>query len=446
MPTAARRQAVVASSDPTVRDTVLKLSTLKLPRARARRVPETAPTLRAARGCAAAASPGVPMAVLGAARSDQDGGATMAAHDRHPTAAKTMKCVLVERHGGRDDFEEIIRVAEAWPQPTRGRGQLLLRVQACSLAPGDVRTMSGATRFVQTPASGFPYVPGGDVVGLVEEPDPECTTFRKGDCVIARFSDAPSGGLGEYHAVSTSLAALKPRGMSTAEAAALPASVVVAVITVERWLTPGDRVLVLGATGGVGSHAVQLLKSGGASFVAAVARIPECLAARDVDRVINYTQENWWEVSEFQGGNQFDLILDFAAFPDAWANCGAVLKSGNEGGRFVTTAGDSPYFPVRGCWDVLVLMKNIFWRKLWTSCSCVTSAPRYSWFLGGLVDPIMADTWASMFQAIDDGGLRVILDSAGPFPFTEAGVKDAFRLQESRHAHGKVVILIDSTA
>ena len=80
--------------------------------------------------------------------------------------------------------------------------------------------------------------------------------------------------------------------MSVAEAAALPASVVVAVIVVETWVKSGDRVLVLGATGGVGIHAVQLLKGAGASFVAATARMPARLEAMGVDRVIKYTEEH----------------------------------------------------------------------------------------------------------------------------------------------------------
>jgi len=359
------------------------------------------------------------------------------------TADATMKCVLVQKHGGKDAFDEIISMCEAWPRPRRGNGQLLLRVQACSLAPGDVRTMSGLTKLAQTPKSGFPYVPGGDVVGIVEEPDPDCGKFKAGDRVVCRFHDVPSGGLGEYCVSKTSLAALVPAGLSTVEAAALPASVVVAVIIVRTWVQRGDRVLVLGATGGVGSHVVQLLKGSGASFVAATAHIIDRLDPKDVDRKIAYSEEDWWEVPEFQC-EKFDLILDFAAFPDAWSHCALVLKSGKQGGRFITTAGDSPTFPVLGCCDIVSLLHKMFWRRTWTSW--ITSAPQYHWFMGGLADPITDATWEALFEALRDGRLRVVVDPAGPFPFSEAGVRDAFRLQESRHAHGKVVIkLVDDT-
>jgi len=343
----------------------------------------------------------------------------------------------VKEHGNSDKFDDILYMSENRPRPKRGKGQMLVRVQACSLAPGDVRTMSGLTKFVQMPKSGFPYIPGGDIVGIVEEADPECSKFKVGDCVVARFSDAPSGGLAEYAVVKTSVAAIKPAGLSIVEAAAVPASVVVAVIVVQKWVQSGDRVLVLGATGGVGSHAVQLLKNAGACFVAATAQEANRLDATNVDRMIDYTKENWWEIPEFKA-SQFDLILDFAAFPKAWNNCGSVLKSGRRGGRFITTAGDTPHFSVLGVCDVCALLRKMFCRSRWTSCS--KSLPKYSWFVGGLADPIPDQIWTTLFKAIDDGRLKVCLDPSGPFPFSEEGVRQAFHLQASRHVHGKVVI------
>merc|ERR1719174_2024355 len=136
-----------------------------------------------------------------------------------------MKCMLVKDHGNSEALNDILYMSTDHPRPKRGKGQMLINVQACSLAPGDVRTMSGLTKFLQMPKSGFPYVPGGDVVGIVVEADPECSKFSVGDCVVARFHDAPSGGLAEYCVVKTSLAAIKPEALTTVEAAALPASV-----------------------------------------------------------------------------------------------------------------------------------------------------------------------------------------------------------------------------
>jgi len=344
------------------------------------------------------------------------------------------------------------------PLPVPQKGQMLLRVLACSLAPGDVRTLSGRTKLAQMPKSGFPYIPGGDVVGIVETPDPTCPDrFRKGDCVISRFFDTPSGGLAEYCAVKTSLTVLKPSFVPIPEAAAIPASVVVAVRLVEKWVRPGDRVLVLGATGGVGIHVVQLLKRVGASFVAATTQsvnriddMEEFHRARDqkagplVDRVIDYTSAPaWWDLTEFQGRNKFDLLFDFAAFPGAWKHCTAVLKSSSRGGRFITTTGDHASFDVLGMSDVCGLMWKMLARSCWTSMCCVqASLPYYEWYVGGLKDPIPTETWGSVFRAIEEGSLRIVVDPAGPFPFTQEGVREAFKLQESRHAYGKVVVLM----
>jgi len=200
------------------------------------------------------------------------------------------------------------------------------------------------------------------------------------------------------------------------EAAAVPASVVAAAVVVQKWVQPGDCVLVLGATGVVGSHVVQLLKSGGASFVAATAQKVNRLDATHVDRMVDYTKENWWEIQEFKA-SRFDLILDFAAFPNAWANSSSVLKTGWEGGRFITTAGDTPYFSVLGVCDVCVLLKRMFCRTCWTSCA--KSAPKYCWFMGGLSDPISEEIWTMVFKAIEEKQLKVCVDPSGPFHFTE---------------------------
>eukprot|EP00421_Protoceratium_reticulatum_P068632 CAMPEP_0168426978 /NCGR_PEP_ID=MMETSP0228-20121227/36111_1 /TAXON_ID=133427 /ORGANISM="Protoceratium reticulatum, Strain CCCM 535 (=CCMP 1889)" /LENGTH=380 /DNA_ID=CAMNT_0008441005 /DNA_START=31 /DNA_END=1173 /DNA_ORIENTATION=+ len=370
----------------------------------------------------------------------------------------TMQCLLVRGHGRPSD--DLFCIETSRPRPKRGKDQLLLRVMACSLAPGDVRTMSGKTKFVQMPKSGFPYIPGGDVVGIVEEADPKCPEkFRVGDCVVARFHGTPSGGLAQFYAAKTSLCAVKPANISIVEAAAIPASVVVAMRVVEKWVRKNDRVLVLGATGGVGSHVVQLLKpQAGASFVAATARTVEWLeevgrapgaACGLIDRVIDYTAEDWWDIRDFQspGGNKFDLILDFAAFENGWRNCGLVLKSRADGGRYITTTGDSATFSVLGVGDICSLVRKMVCRSLCTSglCYCTRrTRPYYEWFVGGLADPIEPGIWAKVFQAMggDKPILKVVVDPRGPFPFSVEGVREAFALQESRHARGKVVITV----
>ena len=108
-----------------------------------------------------------------------------------------MKCLLAESHGSSKDYDKILKIGEK-PIPTKIKSdELLLRVLSCSLAPGDVRTLSGWTSLVQHPKSGFPYTPGGDVVGIVEKLGDSSNTnkFKVGDCVISRFNDTPEGGI-----------------------------------------------------------------------------------------------------------------------------------------------------------------------------------------------------------------------------------------------------------
>merc|ERR1719464_828632 len=103
--------------------------------------------------------------------------------------------------------------------------------------------MSGWTKYVQTPKGGFPYIPGGDVCGIVEEVDPkdESAKFKKNDIVISRFYGTPSGALADFHIVKTALTTHKPRDLSAAEASAIPASVLCAVLLVEQWVRDSDR-------------------------------------------------------------------------------------------------------------------------------------------------------------------------------------------------------------
>ena len=73
-----------------------------------------------------------------------------------------MKCILVKKHGSGKDFHEIIYEENNYPKPKPKKGQVLLRVQACSLAPGDVRTMSGQTKFVQSRITNTMLGSGGE--------------------------------------------------------------------------------------------------------------------------------------------------------------------------------------------------------------------------------------------------------------------------------------------
>ena len=354
-----------------------------------------------------------------------------------------MKCALVTGRGSGKDYDKILEMREGWKKPERKKGQLLLRVQACALAPGDVRTLSGMTKLVQTPKGGVPYVPGGDMVGVVVEADEKTPKFKVGDCVIARFSGIPHGGLGEYATVRTRVCAIKPEWMSSVDAAAVSVSPFVALRLTKKWVRKGDRVLVIGSTGGVGIHLIQILKLFGASYVAATAKRIDLLEQYDVDRAIDYNKENWWEIEEFKK-DKFDLVFDLAAPGkpgEAWKHSKQILKSGFNGGRYISPTGNTPIFRVQTVLDVLGLVRRMMIDSYVTKLT--PWLPRYKWELA-LEDGDDAE-WQELFKLVEDGKMRIVTDPSGPFPFTEKGVRDAFLLQESRHPIGKVVVKVEDS-
>ena len=354
-----------------------------------------------------------------------------------------MKGAIATAYGDGSKFDDILDIKTDWDMPKRGKGQLLVRVQACSLAPGDVRTLSGWTKLFQVPKGGFPYIPGGDVTGVVEEADEATSKFKVGDAVVSRFFGTPSGGLAEYAVVETRLTALKPPSLSIEEAAAIPASPIVALRLSKTWVRKGDRVLVIGGSGGVGSHLLQLLKGAGASFVAATGTRTDTLKSLGADLAINYKEKEWWEVPELKS-QKLDLIIDLAAPGkelEAWRHGKKLLKSGRKGGRFIAQAGPKALFKVQNTWQALGMARKMLWDSYYTKF--IPWMPRYKWWVLCLADLGDEEEWADLFRRIEKGELRVITDPSGPFPFTPKGIRDAFRLQESRHALGKVVVRID---
>ncbi|CAE7404997.1 EO [Symbiodinium pilosum] len=294
--------------------------------------------------------------------------------------------------------------------------------------------MSGKTSLVQGPPS-FPYIPGGDLCGTVVEVSKEETQFKAGDSVVAMFDTAgPRGGLAEYKLVKAANAALKPSTISAEDAAALPSSALTAMLLCERHVCKGDRVLVLGGGGGVGCHLVQLLKLHGASFVAATSTQKELLIGLGVDRVIDRTEENWWEVPEFKEA-PFDLVVDLFGTREPWerAVSSGVVKSGRLGGRYVTTVGDTPYMVFRHWWHIFKLMYDMTARGLWTRL--FRSNPRWIYHLG--LEP---QDLARLLRRAETGELRAVRDSTHDFSLPS--LQEAFRIQKSRRAHGKVVIVV----
>eukprot|EP00571_Detonula_confervacea_P003823 CAMPEP_0172322034 /NCGR_PEP_ID=MMETSP1058-20130122/44835_1 /TAXON_ID=83371 /ORGANISM="Detonula confervacea, Strain CCMP 353" /LENGTH=376 /DNA_ID=CAMNT_0013037669 /DNA_START=21 /DNA_END=1151 /DNA_ORIENTATION=- len=333
--------------------------------------------------------------------------------------------------------------------PAGFQNVMLIRVLAVALAPGDIRVMSGKTREFQGPPS-FPYVPGGDVCGVVVEvPEDDKNgrkcRFRVGDKIAARFANKPMGMLGEYALVNTDVCDCVPEGTSAEGAAALVSSGTVAVLIADR-IQEGDRVLIFGAGGGVGSHLCQMVRLQGASYVAGVGRDPQRLMEEPLgcDFAIDYTKTNPFLVKEWRD-NPFDVIVDLSggAWPELvnHRSSQSIVKSTSKKGRYLTTTPDKPTFELHSVWAMMkTFLFPALWRVLYTRCGMSRfSLPKYSYVLAL---PSTTDIVTRTLTLSSENKLVPSIDAQGPFPFTTDGVRDAFRLQASRHAKGKVVITV----
>jgi NADPH:quinone reductase-like Zn-dependent oxidoreductase len=224
-----------------------------------------------------------------------------------------MKAIVQERYGSADVLElrEIDR-------PTAGDDEVLVRVRAASLHPDVWHAMKGVPFVLRIMGSGLRkpknVVPGTDLAGHVESVGRNVTRFKPGDEVFGLSVLANlwrnGGAYAEYAAVPQARLQLKPAELTFEQAAAVPTSGSLAVQAVrdEGRIRSGQRVLINGAGGAVGSFAVQLAKAYGADVTGVDA--PEkldMLRSIGADRVVDYTQEDFTE-----SGERYDVVLDIA--------------------------------------------------------------------------------------------------------------------------------------
>ena len=166
--------------------------------------------------------------------------------------------------------------------------------------------------------------------------------LQVGDTVVSQF-DQNWGGLAEYAVAKAAHCARNPPArLSSAETAAIGSSGASAV-AISGHVKSGDRVLVIGGSGGVGTFLVQLARAKGASFVAAVSTQTELMRELGVDRAIDYREEDVWALAEFQAeGGKFDVVFDLVE--KGWdrvvseeGRARPIIKAARKGGRFVTT-------------------------------------------------------------------------------------------------------------
>ena len=213
-----------------------------------------------------------------------------------------MKAIIQDRYGS----AEVLQAQEI-DKPEMGDDEVLVRVHAASVHVGDWILMTG-TPFVMRFATGLrtpkSRVPGTDVAGTVEAVGPQVTGLRAGDEVFGWGA----GAFAEYLSAPQDQVIKKPANLTFEQAAAVGVSATTALQLLRDTgkVKPGQKVLVNGASGGVGTFAVQIAKAFGADVTGVTStKNVDLIRSIGADHVIDYTQVDFTE-----GGPQYDLILD----------------------------------------------------------------------------------------------------------------------------------------
>ena len=240
-----------------------------------------------------------------------------------------MRAIVQERYG---PLEEVLQLREV-PSPTAAPGQVLVRVRAASVHIGDCHMIRGLPRLFRPLAYGARRprtpIPGTDIAGVVEAVGDGVTGFQPGDAVLGWCA----GAFAEHAVVAEHALAAKPGSLTFEEASAIGVSAMTALQALRDHgrLQAGQHLLVVGASGGVGSFAVQIGKALGAEVSGVCStRNVDLVRSIGADHVIDYTSEDFT-----LGGPRYDLILDnvgshgFAATRRALKPSGTLLSNGS---------------------------------------------------------------------------------------------------------------------
>jgi len=322
-----------------------------------------------------------------------------------------MKAILYHNYGSPDvlKFEDV-------EKPTAGDNEVLIKVRAASVNPYDWHFMRGLPYVVRIIAGlRKPKVPrlGADVAGQVEAVGRNVTQFKPGDEVFGSCT----GAFAEYACTSEAKIAIKPAKVTFEQAASVPIAAFTALQALrdKGRIQPGQKVLINGAAGGVGTFGVQIAKSFGA-HVAGVCSTRNLDLVRSIgaDTAIDYTKEDFT-----RSGQRYDIILD-AVGNHSLAACRRVL---NPKGILIMAGGKA------GRWMIGALTRGMRAQVLSWSLS--------QSFVGILAKSNKEDL-TIMGDLIATGRVTPVIDRR----YSLSEVPEAIRYLEEGHARGKVVIAI----
>jgi NADPH:quinone reductase-like Zn-dependent oxidoreductase len=325
----------------------------------------------------------------------------------------TMKAIIYTQYGSPDviQFKEV-------EKPTPKDDEVLIKVHAASVNAGDWHYLRG-TPWLFRLASGLlkpkNIFLGADVAGQVEAVGKNVTQFQPGDEVFGDLSACGRGTFAEYVCASETALVLKPANISFEEAAAVPVAAVTALQGLQSrvQIQPGQKVLINGASGGVGSFAVQIAKTFGAEVTAVCStRNLDRMRSIGADYVIDYTQEDFTK-----NGQQYDFILaanGYRPFSD-------YKRALNPGGTYVMTGGATA---------------QMFEAMLLGPLTSIRGNKK----MGNVMAKPDQEDLTFMKELLEAGKVKSVIDRC--YPLSE--VAEAIRYLEAGLAQGKVVITVQS--
>lgn len=324
-----------------------------------------------------------------------------------------MKAIIHTKYGPPDllQLEEI-------EQPTPKENQILVKVHAASINAADYRVMRADPFLVRLMGQGLlrPKDPrfGSDVAGRVETVGENVKRFRPGDEIFG----GANGAFAEYALAREANLALKPANISFEQAAATPGAAISALqaIRYAGGIRPGQKVLIQGASGGVGTFAVQLAKSFGADVTAVCStRNLDMARSNGADHVIDYTKQDFTRDRQ-----RYDLILAV----NGYHSLSAYQRALNRQGIYVCVGGTmSQFFQA-------MLLGPLMSRKGGKK-------------LGSMgIATFNQKDFVSLGELLEAGKIVPLIDRKYPL----RDVPDAIRYLEEEHAQGKVVITVEHSS
>jgi len=321
----------------------------------------------------------------------------------------TMKAIVYTKYGP----PEVLQYKDV-EKPVPRDNQALVKIKAASLNAADwhlLRADPFMARFFSGLLKPKHTILGADIAGVVEATGKDVKNFKPGDEVFGDMFTSGLGGLAEYVCANKDALAMKPANISFEEAAALPVASGTALQGIRDMghAQQGAKVLVNGASGGVGTFAVQIAKALGAEVTAVCStKNIEQARALGADFVIDYTKEDFTK-----NGKQYDLILaangyhPIAAYKASLSPKGIYLMSGGAGKQMFEAMVIGPFISEKAG------------RRL-----------------GGLSAKVTGKELLFLKELVEAGKIKPVIDRK--YPLSET--RQAFKYLEEGHARGKIII------